>query len=65
MIKCPKCGSQARVPLGQSTTLMGYTPFYYDEEGDMHTNPDPNTTWENWRCTDCGEEYTTEEVEEK
>jgi len=58
-VTCPKCGSKARSYLYGTTTCMGYTPFYYDEDGVMHTNKNPNRTTEHWQCSKCGEHYTT------
>ncbi len=59
IIKCPKCGSQARIPRGSSTTCLGYISGYYDEDGEYHENEDPNITTLYWLCTNCDHNYET------
>ena len=59
MIKCSKCGSQARKELATSVTMMHYEKGYYDADGIYHENPDPNTRTTTWKCTDCGHEYNS------
>jgi len=58
-IKCPKCGSQARTQGYSTTTALAVPPGYYDEKGEFHQEPDPNTTTTHWKCTGCGEEYVS------
>jgi len=57
LIKCPKCGSQARTEQYRSVTAILSEPGYYDENGKYHKEPDPNTTSILWRCRECGHDY--------
>ena len=57
-VKCPKCESKARIYLYSTSTCMGYTPYYYDEDGVMHINENPNKTTDHWQCSKCGEIYS-------
>lgn len=57
MIKCPKCGSQARLSLGLKPTIIPY-PEVYDENG-IKTHRMDTVVIEEWRCLSCKIFYTT------
>jgi len=54
-MKCEQCvkeGKRSTITPGvSSTTLMGYTPWYYDEDGNLQTNPNPNKTTTELHCS--------------
>lgn len=58
-IRCPNCQSQARTELFSTSTLLNWEKGYYDEEGNYHMNPNPNTTTTHWNCSQCGEKYAS------
>lgn len=60
VIKCPKCGSQARIQGISMRTAAYYVPVY-DENG-VNVNPDRNITTTSWTCAKCGENYTTKTI---
>ena len=57
VIKCPKCGSQAREE-GISMMTLAYYQSIYDGNG-ININPDRNVTTTQWVCRNCGEKYET------
>ena len=54
-LKCPECvelGKRSTVHPGASTTtLMNYTPGYYDEDGEWVEMPDPNRVTTEYSCS--------------
>ena len=54
-MKCKECeaqGLKSSIQPGVSTaTCMAYDPFYYDEEGKLVYNKDPNIYATEWRCS--------------
>lgn len=56
-IRCPNCGSQARMEWMSTSTLLAYTRSF-DESG-KETTVDPNTSTTHWTCSDCGENYVS------
>lgn len=57
VIKCPHCGSQARVDQGGTVTLA-FCPTIYDDNGNIISS-DGNISTHSWRCSSCGTEYET------
>lgn len=54
-VECPKCGNDERIAdLGQSVTLMGFSPYWTGGERHSH---DPNRVTEGFECP-CGEAWS-------
>ena len=51
--ECEKDGKKYSVtePLYRTSTLMGITPAYWDEEGIYHLSVNPNTTTYTYYCS--------------
>lgn len=51
--QCEKEGKKYTVqqPMYGMTTLLAYTPGYWDEEGNYIQNNNPNTTTYNYECS--------------
>lgn len=50
--KCKEAGNKSTISLGRSTsTLMSWDPGYFDEEGRWHTIPDPNSSFQEYICS--------------
>jgi hypothetical protein len=53
--KCAQCeheGKKSNVFFGmKTTTLLGYTPKYYNQDGELVTNKDPNTHTQEYYCS--------------
>lgn len=54
--KCEQCEKEGRkytvpMPMYGTTTLLAYEPGYWDEEGNYHSNKDPNITTYNYTCS--------------
>ena len=67
-MKCKECeaqGLKSSIHLGVSTaTCMGYEPFYYDENGKIVFNEDPNIYTTEWHCSN-GHSFATYRGKEK
>ena len=54
-MKCPFCieeGKRSTVHLGYCTsTAMGWEPYYYNENGDVVHNVNPNTITQEYYCS--------------
>jgi hypothetical protein len=54
-MKCKECedrGLKSTLSPGISTaTAMAYVPFYYDEDGKIVYNKDPNIYTTEWHCS--------------
>lgn len=61
-MKCPKCvelGMKSTVQSnGCSTTLLDYSPGYYDQDGNWVGFKDPNTTTCYYTCSNGHKFYT-------
>jgi transposase-like protein len=55
-MKCPNCGSSARIHLYSTNTLV-HIPTEYDENGVLIVPNVKNTTKEYYICTLCGRSY--------
>lgn len=55
-MKCPVCFKEKKkssVYPGTSTmTCLGYNPYYYDEDGNIHYNRDPNIRSTDYQCSE-------------
>lgn len=53
--KCPYCAEEGRTSTvgdnGHSTTLLGFTPGYWDEQGIYHKTKDPNRKRQYFHCS--------------
>ena len=51
--QCQKRGLKSTIssPMYGTTTLMAYTPGYYDENGEYHSNKNPNITTYEYTCS--------------
>ena len=54
-MKCPECqkeNKKSTVRLGMCTTTLMYAdPGYYDEDGNWVDIPNPNTTFQEYTCS--------------
>lgn len=53
---CEQCKNEGKTstihePMGGSTTLMAFSPGYYDEQGKYHATKNPNKTTYDYRCS--------------
>lgn len=56
--RCPHCKKPTRRTGGSGETTLAYYAPIYDENG-KNTNPNRNTSTNNWQCLDCGKAYIT------
>jgi hypothetical protein len=55
-MKCQKCIKEGKkstilMPMYGTTTLMAYSPGYYDEDGNYQPSVNPNTTTYQYSCS--------------
>lgn len=55
-IICEKCKNEGlkstiQAPMYGTTTLLAYSPGYYDEDGIYHPNKNPNRTTYTYTCS--------------
>lgn len=55
---CPKCGSLKAKVGSSTTTLLAPSPPTRDENGIIHSSPDPNIITTYYVCLKCGTSYT-------